>query len=424
MCGVFGKIYIELITKTIYPWSHLHMGGFVIANQAKQSYFVKQTKFWFGETGFIRMLFQNKLGQYLEIAVGHYHSLKKYLPITLFFGGFTWDSLTLTRIDRMIDNIILLIYFLLAGAFIVLIVLDEKHRIRHKFLLKYNDYYPLGLQFTLGALFSAYVVFYFKSAALTKNWLFFAILLILLVANEFLEDRLNNLYLVFSLYFLAAFSFFIFFIPVLIKVMNVWTFVSGSIFSLIFIMAFVVLLYRKLLVITKKQAYLISAPVCTLFVCLNVFYTLNWIPPVPLSLKTGEIYRSIAKVAGDYRVKHEKPRWYQLWKDSESTYKYTEGDTIFCFTSIFAPTLLKKQMYHHWQQYNTNREEWLTTDRIGYEITGGRDGGYRGFTYKRNAVPGKWRVDVETDGGLLLGRIGFKVVEADSPVQELETRLE
>lgn len=370
------------------------------------------------------MLFQNKLGQYIETAVGHYQNLKKYLPITLFFGGFTWDSLTLTRIDRMIDNVILLVYFMLAGAFIILIALDEKHRLQHRLLLKYNDYYPLGLQFTLGALFSAYVVFYFKSAALTKNWLFFAILLILLVANEFLENRLNNLYLVFSLYFLAAFSFFIFFIPVLIKVMNVWTFIAGSIFSLIFILAFVFLLYRKMLVVTRRQAWLITAPVSTLFISLNVFYALNWIPPVPLSLKSGDIFRSIVKVDGDYRVKFDKPRWYQIWKDSENPYKYAEGDTVFCFTSIFAPTLLKKRMYHHWQAYNPGRKQWLTTDRIGYEITGGRDGGFRGFTYKRNAAVGKWRVDVETGEGLLLGRIGFKIVEADSQVRELESRLE
>ena len=79
-------------------------------------------------------------------------------------------------------------------------------------------------------------------------------------------------------------------------------------------------------------------------------------------------------------------------------------------------------MFHHWQQYAANREEWLTTDRIGFEITGGRDGGYRGFTYKRNATPGKWRVDVETEEGLLLGRIGFAIKPAESNVNR-ETEL-
>lgn len=48
----------------------------------------------------------------------------------------------------------------------------------------------------------------------------------------------------------------------------------------------------------------------------------------------------------------------------------------------------------------------VTTDKLDYEVTGGRGGGYRGYTYKLN-VSGKWRVDEETEEGLLLGRIKF-----------------
>jgi hypothetical protein len=366
-------------------------------------------------------MLQSKLGVYFEKTEAYFKRYKKYAPVLLFFGGFTWDGLTLTRIDRIIDNIILLSYFLVAGIFILLVTLIDRDRIRKRLLLKYRNWYPLGLQFAFGALFSAYVVFYFKSAALTKNWLFFGVLVVLLVANEFLENRLNNLVLVFSLYFLAAFSFFIFFIPVVAKRMDVLTFMIGGILSLMFILGYVYLLYRKALAISKKEGVRIVLPTVVLFLLLNLFYSLNWIPPVPLSLKSGAIYRRVVKVEDGYRLSFEKPKWYQFWKDSDDPFRYAEGDSVFCFASIFAPALLRKNMFHHWQQYFPNRKEWLTTDRIGYEITGGRYGGYRGYSYKKNLGAGKWRVDVETEEGQLLGRIGFEIEPVSSKVVDVKT---
>lgn len=54
----------------------------------------------------------------------------------------------------------------------------------------------------------------------------------------------------------------------------------------------------------------------------------------------------------------------------------------------------------------------MTTDRRGYTVTGRRDSGYRGYTYQQSITPGRWRVNVQTPEGLLLGRIRFRVVEA------------
>lgn len=45
-----------------------------------------------------------------------YERYKKYAPVTAFAIGFIYDSLTLTRIDRWLDNAILLLYTLIAGA--------------------------------------------------------------------------------------------------------------------------------------------------------------------------------------------------------------------------------------------------------------------------------------------------------------------
>ncbi|OPX31632.1 hypothetical protein B1H10_08545 [candidate division KSB1 bacterium 4484_188] len=48
---------------------------------------------------------------------------------------------------------------------------------------------------------------------------------------------------------------------------------------------------------------------------------------------------------------------------------------------------------------------------MGYQISGGRKGGYRGYTYKTHVTPGKWRVEIVTEDERILGRIGFEIKE-------------
>ncbi len=351
-----------------------------------------------------------------------YQRYQKYFPIVAFFGGFTWDSLTLTRIDRLSDNIILFAYLMLSGLGIVLVQYSHHQKLKNKWLIKYQEWMPVALQFFLGGLFSGYVVFYFQSLALTINWIFFGLLIFLLVANEFLEKRLSNLYLSATLYFLAAFSFFIFFMPVVLKKMNVFTFLIGAVLGLVLTCSLLYLLHQKIHAMSKRYLLKVSLPVCSLFLFLIFSYFQNWIPPVPLSMKYGGVYHQVKKYGSDYRLKFEKPRWYQWFKKFDKEYHYAEGDTVFCFASIFAPTKLTKSCYHQWQQYFPKQHKWLPTDALGYKITGGRDGGYRGYTFKRNISPGDWRVDVKTEDGAIVGRIKFHIIATEAePNREFKT---
>ena len=53
----------------------------------------------------------------------------------------------------------------------------------------------------------------------------------------------------------------------------------------------------------------------------------------------------------------------------------------------------------------------MTSDRIRIDITGGRQEGFRGYTYKQNYASGEWQMRVETQDGRELGRIYFEVRE-------------
>ncbi|HEV2173303.1 MAG TPA: hypothetical protein VGR71_07040, partial [Nitrospira sp.] len=136
---------------------------------------------------------------------------KPFMPAVFFFSGVTYDSLTLTRIDRLQDNLLLLIYLLLLGVLIVLTgrlgiePVPDREQLAAlspviRWMLRSRPYYPMASQFLLGGLFSAYAIFYSRSATLTSTAVFFGVLVLLLVSNEFLRDRLSNLRLLVSLY--------------------------------------------------------------------------------------------------------------------------------------------------------------------------------------------------------------------------------
>ena len=346
----------------------------------------------------------------IKKSTAFYDKHKRMAPLISFIAGFIWDSLTLTRIDRLWVNFVLLLYLTLLGLTLFLLHLADNDKIENKLVLKYREWFPSAIQFFFGGLFSAYVVFYFQSATMSKSWVFIFLLILLMLGNEFIKDRFSGLKVYLPLYFLAIFSFFTFFIPVIIRVMNLWVFLLSGFISLTVIAGFVYALFRFDSDQNRALFRQIALTILSIYILLNAFYFLNWIPPVPLSLKEGGIYHHIQKKDGLYEMRFEKGSWYQFWKKSDDVFHYAPGDTVFCFASIFAPTKLDKNIIHHWQVYDEKQGKWLTTDRRSYRIVGGRDGGYRGYSYKKNMQPGEWRVDVETKEESLLGRITFEII--------------
>src|SRR6266568_2219704 len=120
------------------------------------------------------------LGQTIRTA---FH--RPIIPVAFFFGGVTFDTFTLTRIDRLSDNLVLLAYLTLLGVLIVLV--GRADRLSHTtdavhipavttFGSGTRPYYPMAIQFLLGSLFSAYAIFYSRSASFTGTAVFFALL--------------------------------------------------------------------------------------------------------------------------------------------------------------------------------------------------------------------------------------------------------
>lgn len=358
---------------------------------------------------------------------------KPFTPAAFFFAGVTYDTVTLTRIDRLLDNVILLAYLAILGLLIVLTgraALGDPRAngdpsaaaLVPRLMGRARPYYPHAMQFLLGGLFSAYTIFYLQSASFASTSVFFAVLVALLVGNEFLKDRLSSLTLLVSLYAVVCFSFFTYFIPVLTGFMNTFVFLLGAVLSLVVALWVLRLVYLPGAPPSRVERVRGGGPAVLLIGTLVTFYFLNWIPPVPLSLKFGGVYHEVSKTGDDFHLSFEKPPWYSFWKNSDDPYR-GEGP-VHCFTAVFAPVRLETTIYHHWQRRSeTPRGEarFLTTDRIPIDISGGRAAGYRAYTYKQHAQPGHWRVDVETEAGRLIGRVAFTVEPLDAEVPDLAT---
>jgi len=361
---------------------------------------------------------KNKLSGSAAIkkTTAYYERHKRLFPILSFIAGFIWDSFTLRRIDLLRSNLVILFYLLLLALLIVLNYRVDRQATGNKTILHYSHWFPSAIQFFLGGLFSIYVVFYFRSAAFSKSFLFLLLLIVLLivVSTDFIKDHLANLVLNLALYFLSVFSFLIFFIPVLIKKMNTLVFLFSGFLSLFFLLVFLFYLSHEQEKFNRSLFFKTGALLAGIFLILNLLYFLNWIPPVPLSLEQGGIYHHIIKKGNRYELQYEKGSWYTFFKHSDHTFYFVQGDTAFCFASIFAPTKLEKKIFHRWQYYDPAKERWLTTDLRSYRVRGGREGGYRGYTYKKHLQPGHWRVDVETAEKQLLGRITFTLITDSS----------
>ena len=334
--------------------------------------------------------------------------------------GFTWDNLTFKRIDLWFENIILASYLSLILASIIFVNFREARRPKFQPGETGVVLVPYLMQFAFGGIFSGFFVFYSRSAELSSSWLFLLFLLAILVGNEFFRSRYSRFTFQISIFYIALFSYAIFIIPVITGKIGAGIFIASGLVS-ITVLGIILLLIKALMPIHARQSWttlLMAIP--TIYITFNLLYFTNIIPPIPLSLKEIGVYHSVAKTGpGSYEVEYEPPILKTFFRSPSNAFHLYEGNFPYVFASVFAPTKINTEIYHRWSYYDEEKDNWVDAQRVSYAISGGRDGGYRGYSFKQNIFPGKWRVDVETERGQIIGRIKFKVISVDSPPKTL-----
>ena len=347
-----------------------------------------------------------------------------HLGLGALCAGFVFDLFIADRPDSPANNLLLLSYLFVAAALIIVLNLRETRRQQAEHSPE-PLFFLLILQFCFGGLASNLLVLYGRSGTLVGSAVFLGLLVLLILGNEYGRSRYAQLRFNVGVFYILLLSYCVIAVP---------TFVLHSIGPLVFLASGLVSLLAVGLFLTAlfftalrgrdtKSLRSVAAIVGGVFLLFNVLYFLNIIPPVPLSLKEIGVYHSILRQSsGNYIALYEKPPWWQPWITTNATYTLGTAQSAFCFSAVFAPTDLTAPIYHRWQRQHVSGE-WETQSRVSFSISGGRAEGDRGWTTKSALTEGKWRCDVETAQGQLIGRTTFEVVQSSSTPTLSQTTL-
>lgn len=328
--------------------------------------------------------------------------LQRLLPALAFLGGFFWDVMTIGRTIKPADLLILSGYYVICAA--ILVLRGREARFRG------SQYLNFALQFFLGNVFSALVVFYFISAGSFWGFAIVSALAAMLVANEFLERQYDKLTLSWAMLTVSGVMLLNFMLPHLFRSINpLWFYASTGI-------AVVLAALLDRLSLRKHRLW----PTGAVALVLMSMHLLNLIPPVPLVGKRLVVGHDVRKVGSEYLVTFEPREPLYFWR--RQVVHKAPGARVWCASSIFIPRGIETTVRHRWLRLEGG--SWVSMSVVPFPIRGGRTDGYRGYSFKDNIPAGEWKVVVETLQGQTISSMRFRVEEsARSSVRTRTMRL-
>lgn len=335
-----------------------------------------------------------------------YHELKQFykryervlIPGMLLLGVAA-DFITFQSINIGTAFILLGSYAILAGIAIAILNTKSSGYLRLAA--------PLIIQFTFGALLSASLIFYWFSGAFSVSWPLLGVIAALMVSNESLRHYLMRPVVQLSVYGFILFSLSSLVLPYLFNSIDAWVFALSGLVSFSLISLYIRVL-SSADSINQKVPHL-AAIILLIYGSMAFLYVSGVIPPIPLSLREAGAYHTVVRTSGGYQLSGEAESLLDRLMPGQVLH-LTNGKGATIFTSIFAPADLNTTIVHVWYFYDESKEKWVAKERLAFPINGGRSAGYRGFSRKSVVEPGRWRVDVTTEHGAVLGRIRFDVV--------------
>jgi hypothetical protein len=346
-------------------------------------------------------------------------------PVAFFLAGFIFDAFVTERPDTALQIVHQSVYLSLITLLLSAAILEEYGlftvRPRLQKIWKYHEHVT---QFLTGTLLNVYTFFYIKSGSLLASIVFILFIAGLLYANEFVHLKSRQIILKLALYFLCVTSFWLYVIPMILGFIGITAFLIAILAANGFVWATYAIVERSVrahpesAMIRKQIQKKILGTGYAVLGTFVVFYALQIIPPVPLSLNYIGVFHSVKKEDGDYVLGYNRSKWL-FWQNGDQSFSARPGDSIIVFARVFAPSGFRDQLQVRWLLHGAHG--WQKLDVIPITVNGGREHGFRGYTTKANYQPGDYRVQVETTDGREVGRIGL-TVEADDGTELRETR--
>src|SRR5580704_9710955 len=335
---------------------------------------------------------------------------ERHLSAASLAGGFAFDSFTFGRIDRPLTQLVFIVYLLVAGISIAILHTLESRPEGRKPSEKTRTILVFVAQFALGCLLSGFCVFYIRSASIGASWPFLICMAGIFIANEYLKRYHSRLVFSALLFFFSLYSYAILLVPVVIAHIGTIPFlISGAVAVVIFFF------YMRALAWLGHDRYRgaraqIAAGMLAITALINAFYFVKILPPLPLVLSDAGVYHSAARVAGGFQVtaEDEPARWRALFGTFPVEH-IQPPDKLYLYSAVFAPYRLTTRIFHQWEWRDPKSGDWTVQQTKPIIIHGGRQDGYRAYTFKTAPMAGEWRVNILSDDGRAIGRVRFSV---------------
>lgn len=343
-----------------------------------------------------------------------FQKAKKALPVASFFGGFTWDSVTLGKLVQTSDLAFLFVYYVASFAALILLSAGERSVFKFAVSDKWRDRFTYAVQFCFGSLFSALVICYFKSSATVGAFCLVALLAVFLVANEFLQKRYSMFGFSLAMFGLLGAMYLNFLIPHLVNRMGFFWFLISALLSF----GMCALAYK----LSGRSAKVLIAP-GVISVLLIFAYIANWIPPVPLVLKDQNACVGFSK---DYSCAIDKPGIFERLGLKSPTVTLSANDAGVSFvSSVFAPSSVEAQLEHRWWRKNSAGDfelmNKISSPRM--KTHGSRENGFRIHTVKKNVPDGEWKVETAVKDGPVIGSKTFRVRRSEAAPERIPWKI-
>ncbi len=349
------------------------------------------------------------------------HYLWRFYPVAAFLGGFIFDALTLGRRVRISDFWQLGAYLLGAAIFILWLAWRARRektppppaqnlRGRTSCLIWQAPY--LLIQFVFGSVFSALFILYFKSSGHLGAWLTAAVLGVLLVANEFAGERYGRRFtLTWALFSLNTILLANFVLPHLAGSINPrWFYVST--------IAGVALVHCLHWLAPGRPGRIL--PAWGIAAALLLAWNLGMIAPVPLVKRDMAVGHDFVQTSGRFLLRVDAAPWWQFWRDQATRVKVREGERLYGVSAVFAPAGVTAYLEHRWEFRENGSWQMIYQNR--FQSTGGRERGFRGYSWVLNPSPGDWRFTVGTQDGRTIGILYVRVERGEPQGERLVER--
>ena len=354
-------------------------------------------------------------------AVGWVKAHERLLSGLFMAGGFLFDSWAFGRIDHPATQAVFIVYLLMAGIAIAAQHGLESRPEDRKPSERVRSILMFVTQFALGALLSGFCVFYIRSASLFASWPFLLFMIGIFVGQEAFRHYHSRLVFVALLLFLSVYSYAIMLVPMVLGHIGALPFLlSGGIALVLFFF------YMRALARLGHDRYRsarlhIATGVAMIALLINVFYFLKVLPPLPLVLTDTGIYHSVRRMGGEYHAQAEEaPATWRALFGTHAVLHPQPRARLYAYSAVFAPRGLRTRIVHEWQRLD-GEGAWITQQRVPVAIAGGREDGFRFYTFKTAPEPGEWRVNILSDDSRTIGRLRFAVeTQAVPPATSLK----